>query len=227
MNIEGNNAIGAGISFVNARSVLPGNGNSNGNGRSNPGGLDTVSDFAVLTPGIYCKGLVIDGANVVLRPGVYHVWEDLVFTSNAGVYGDGVTFLLKGEKNRLLVDDGAQVWLRAPSTGVTKGLVFWQRYLRMRDYVRGTVPPIPDRRTATSEIKSGGGMTMIGTAYLPNHKLQITSDNSIASQSPATSFIAYQIEFRRRTNIQVAVDHVSAGLPPIQPYTDDGARVVY
>lgn len=113
-----------------------------------------------------------------------------------------------------------------PSAGLTAGLVLWQRYLNFRNYIDGIVPEVPKRLTSTSEINSGGGLTLIGTAYLPNHRLVITSENAVSSQSPATSFIAYQIEFSGRTNKQVAVDHVAAGLPPMKPYTDDGARLV-
>lgn len=209
-------------------------GNGRGAGRAflesqlnqNAEGSSIIPDHATLSPGIYCRGLEISGANVNLNPGVYHVWGDLRFTQNAGVYGDGVTFILKGEDNRLLVDEGAQVWLKAPANGLTAGLVFWQKYLNMRDYIQGVVPTDPKRLIATSEINSGGGLHIVGTAYLPNHKLIVTSDNAVSSRSPATSFIAYQIEFSGKTNMQVAVDHVTAGLPPIKPFTDDGARLI-
>lgn len=189
-------------------------------------GSSVIPDHATLKPGIYCRGLEISGANVTLEPGVYHIWGSLKFTQNAGVYGNGVTFILKGEDTPLTIEDGAQVWLKAPAGGLTEGLVFWQRYLDIRDYVGGIIPDVPKKLTSTSEINSGGGLTIIGTAYLPNHKLLVTSSNPVSSQSPATSFIAYQIEFSGRTNMQVAVDHVAAGLPPLKPYTDDGARLV-
>ena len=216
------------------RQVIIKNKNGKGRGRAflesqlitNLEGESLIPDHATLKPGIYCRGLEVSGANVTLEPGVYHVWGGLTFTQNAGVYGNGVTFILKGEDTPLMIEDGAQVWLKAPAEGLTEGLVIWQRYLKMGDYVSGIVPDVPKRLTSTSEINSGGGLTLIGTAYLPNHKLKVTSSSAVTSQSPATSFIAYQIEFSGRTNMQVAVDHVAAGLPPLKPYTDDGARLV-
>ncbi len=216
------------------RQVIIKNKNGKGAGRAflesqlstNIEGESLIPDHATLMPGIYCRGLEISGANVTLSPGVYHIWGGLTFTQNAGVYGNGVTFLLKGEDTPLMIEEGAQVWLKAPSSGLTAGLVFWQRYLELQDYINGIVPAVPETQTSVSEINSGGGLTIIGTAYLPNHKLLVTSDNSVSSQSPATSFIAHQIEFSGRTHMQVSVDHVAAGLPPLKPYTDDGARLV-
>ena len=212
--VRGNNGRGQGRAFLNSQL------------EQTASGAEIISDFATLSPGIYCRGLSINGANVDLEPGVYHVWGDLHFTQNAGVRGDGVTFIIKGDGNRLLIDEGAQVWLRAPRSGLTAGLVFWQKYLNMRDYVSGNVARDPKKKIATSEINSGGGLHIVGTAYLPNHELIIKSNNSVSSQSPATSFIAFQIKFAGRTNMNVAVNHVAAGLPPLKPYTDDGARLI-
>ncbi len=224
----------AGTSCDQRQQVVIKNKNGKGAGRrflesqlaTNVDGESVIPDHATLSPGIYCRGLEISGANVSLEPGVYHIWGGLTFTQNAGVYGNGVTFILKGEDTPLMIEEGAQVWLKAPASGLTEGLVFWQRYLEMRDYIRGIVPEVPNRKTSESIINSGGGLHIVGTAYLPNHKLTVRSDSPVSSQSPATSFIAYQLEFSGRTNMQVAVDHVAAGLPPLKPYTDDGARLV-
>lgn len=189
-------------------------------------GESLVGDNTVLAPGIYCKGLKIEGANVSFLPGVYHVWGNLEFTSYTQAVGDRVTFILKGETNRLLIRDGAQVWLRAPDQGLTAGLVFWQKHLNFWKYVFGRETPAPNGVTATSEISSGGGLTIVGTAYFPNHELVVSSSSPVASQSPATSFIAYRLRFEGRANMQVHVDHETGGIPPMLPRSDDGARLV-
>lgn len=189
-------------------------------------GESLVGNNTVLAPGIYCKGLKIAGANVSFLPGVYHVWGNLEFTSYAQAVGDRVTFILKGESNSLLIRDGAQVWLRAPDQGLTAGLVFWNKYLQFIPYIFGKIPPSPNRVIATSEISSGAGLTIIGTAYLPDHELVISSSSPVASQSPATSFIARRIRFEGRANIQVHVDFETGGIPPMLPRSDDGARLV-
>ena len=189
-------------------------------------GESLVGDNTVLAPGIYCKGLKVEGANVSFLPGVYHVWGNLEFTSYTQAVGDRVTFILKGTENSLLIRDGAQVWLRAPEDGLTAGLVFWNKYLDFWPYVFGDVPPSPERVIATSEISSGGGLIIVGTAYLPDHELVVSSSSPVASQSPATSFIARRIRFEGKANMQVHVDHEKGGVPPLLPRSDDGARLV-
>jgi Flp pilus assembly protein TadG len=189
-------------------------------------GESLVGNNTVLAPGIYCKGLKIEGANVSFLPGIYHVWGNLEFSSYTQAVGDRVTFILKGESNRLVIRDGAQVWLRAPEQGMTAGLVFWQKHLNFWKYVFGQETPAPTGVTATSEISSGGGLTIIGTAYFPNHELVISSSSPVASQSPATSFIAYRLRFEGRANMEVHVDYETGGIPPMLPRSDDGARLV-
>lgn len=212
--VQGSNSTGAGGVFL--ESELP----------SNAEGESIIPDFSILLPGVYCRGLEITGANVKLEPGIYHVWGNLKFSQNAAVVGEGVTFILKGEKNRLVIDEGAQVKLRAPSTGLTKGLVFWQKYLKFKHYLYGIIPDSPDTVIATSEISSGAGVTLIGTTYLPDHELVISSQNAVATQAPATSFIARRIRFEGKSNVALKVDHEAGGVPPILPRSDDGARLV-
>ena len=77
-----------------------------------------------------------------------------------------------------------------------------------------------------SSVETGGGLSIVGTAYFPTHKLEISSDNSVVSQSPSTSFIAYQLEFSGKSNTQVHVDHETGGIPPTLPRSDEGARLV-
>lgn len=224
----------AGKSCDSSRQVVIMGENSNGAGRAfleseltrTEGGDSVIPDFSTLSPGIYCRGLQINGANVKLESGVYHVWGDLEFTQNAGVVGNGVTFILKGTNNRLLINEGAEVSLRAPQTGLTKGLVFWQKYLHFYPYLRGHIPDSPNSVIATSEISSGGGLKIIGTAYLPDHELIISSENSVASQSPATSFIARRLRLEGKANIHLRVDHEEGGIPPILPRSDDSARLI-
>jgi len=189
-------------------------------------GVPIIPTGTVLQPGIYCKGMQINGANVTLQSGEYHIWGDLEFTQNASIVGDGVTFILKGTNNRLLVEDGAQAWLRAPNTGPTAGLVFWQIHLNFFAYVFGWETPPPEGVTAISEIRNGGGMTIIGNAYFPNHELRISSDSPTQSNSPATSFIAYRLKFEGEAFMNIRVDHVAGGVPPLEPRSDEGARLV-
>ena len=62
----------------------------------NAAGDGVIPAGSVMYPGIYCKGVTIDGEEITLMPGVYHVWGNLTFTNFADVSGEGVTFILKG-----------------------------------------------------------------------------------------------------------------------------------
>ena len=214
VEVQGNNVNAESIAVLESQLAQTANGES------------IIPVGSTLSPGIYCKGLNINGANVTLLPGVYHVWGNLDIGSFAAVYGDRVTIILKGTSNRLIIRDGAQVSLRAPETGLTAGLVFWQKHLDFWTYAFGRDTKPPSGVTAVSEISSGGGLKIVGTAYFPNHELVISSDNSVASESPATSFIAYRLKFAGKSNTRVYVDHEKGGIPPMLPRSDEGARLV-
>ncbi len=174
----------------------------------------------VLAPGTYCNGLRIQSGTIEFQPGVYIVKSGrLEFRKGVVAVGNDVTFVLK-EGAHIEIEKDANVTLKAPGSGPYAGLVFYQ------------VPNIPkvgkkpDFPTGTSTITSGGGLSLIGTAYLPSHTLMINSDSPVASQSPATSFIAYRLQLAGKSNTQVHVDHEAGGIPPMLPRSDESARLV-
>ena len=196
--------------------------------------LEDVPDNAKLSPSSYCKGLSITGANVTFTPGIYYMGADIHFTQYSQVKGDGVTFVMmgKGKKGRLFIDEGAEVYLRAPKDGVTGGVVFWQvgdSFGQKANLGKGSKAenqPAHARKIETSEISSGASMTIVGTVYLPDQNLIISSDKQVASKSPTTSFITNQIHFKDKANMHVSVDHEKGGVPPLEPRSDGGARLI-
>lgn len=198
---------------------------------------DSIGADAVLVPGTYCKDLKIEGVNVRFLPGVYHIKGKLEFKRFSMAVGDGVTFVIGehvgncGHQGILKIEGDSQVKLRAPVDGPYAGIVFYQIPGNVKDRPtprpgprRG--PELPPGATGISEIKSGGGLSIIGTAYFPTQLLQITSDSPVVSQSPATSFIAYRMIFAGKSITEVHVDHEAGGIPPQEPRSDDGARLI-
>ncbi len=181
-------------------------------------GPDTIKGTGSLSPGNFCNGLKFDGAKIKLDPGVYNIIGELIFTSTSEISGTGVTFLLDGDTTKLKMDNSAKIDLTAPNTGETAGLVFWQKPSRKRGSVLAA--------TEKSEISASASVRIVGTAYFPTQELIIASDNSIASQSPATSFIAYNIQFAGKSNTIVNVDHETGGIPPLLPRSDEGVRLI-
>jgi len=191
---------------------------------------NSTGDNVILYPGTYCGGLLVDGIGVTFRPGIYTMLEgELKFKDSAVAHANDVTFILEGEKAKLKIEKGADVFVKAPSNGSLAGLAFIQKpFLQLGK---------KKAKREVSEVKSGGKLEILGTLYFPENTLKISGDDSaVGAQAPATSFIAYNIHFGKDEKndkklgiggyVTVAVDHVAAGIPPILPRVEDGARLV-
>lgn len=182
----------------------------------------TGSDVDI-KPGTFCGGLTVDGINVDFLPGEYIIKDGpLSFINGAAAMAENVTFILSGTGAVLNIQSESSLDLKAPSTGDRKGLAVME----------ATDASAPSNRTIeekTSLIAEGGSLQVLGTIYLPNQKLQILGKNtSIGSMAPATSFIAdtLHISGGAGSKMNIDVDHVEAGVPPILPRAEDGARLV-
>ncbi len=207
---------GAGANPSTSKEV--GGGNGGGGGGSIVENL-TGSNVS-LPPGTYCGGLTVDGQNVTFLPG-NHIMLDgpLTFRNGAEAVADDVTFVMKGESSTLNIVSGAYVKVTAPGTGALAGLVFFQ------DVHHGSsdASAYPN---GINYMASGGELNITGTAYFPTQTVEVAGQSVFGSNAPATSFIAYNVDFYGSPTINVSVDHQRAGLPPIMPRTEDGARLV-
>ena len=173
-----------------------------------------------LQPGTYCGGLNLHAKNITFAPGEYVIKDGpLVFDSGTVAKGEEVTFVFAGRDASLQIDLGSTLDLSAPERGDLAGLVFAQ-YLEAEHGAEATLP------SAESVISSGGNLNLIGTAYLPTQKISFVGGSISAAQAPATSFIGYQLRIDDGAKINIAVDHLQAGLPPILPRSDESARLI-
>lgn len=193
-----------------------GNVNGNGNGKIKP---LNAGDEAMLKPGTYCGGLIITGKNVKFMSGDY-VLQDGAFTfmSGSSATGENVTFTMSG--SLLDIKAGSDVRLKAPRFGDRAGLVFMED----TQYIPGK----NGNKKQIHNIKGGASLNVLGTLYFPTQSLVVKGDKSaLGAQSPATSFIANDIHFSGiGSSVSVKVNHVAAGLPPIMPRVEDGARLI-
>ncbi len=173
-----------------------------------------TSNYEQLNPGNYCGGLQIDG-RTVLRPGIYHITDGpLIIGENADVFGDDVTFVLNGAKSRLHMLRGAKMNITATKKGDFGGVAFYQ------------VPSGARWPENQSLVLSGGDLTVNGVFYFPTHAVHIQGTSQVGATAKATSFIAQTLKIDAEVKTTVNVDHKAAGLPPLHPRTDEGARLV-
>lgn len=186
---------------------------------------DEASEFfagsnLTMTPGTYCGGLTVNGVNVNFQPGTYIIKDGpLVFKNGSQAEAIGVSFILEGNST-LTVELGADLKVTAPRSSDLAGIAFYQTPPKTIDGTKLTYP------TATSTLASQGRLDVEGTLYFPTQSLKVTGDSYFGSQARATSFIAYEMEFSGEAISTVAVDHRAAGLPPLEPRTTGGPRLV-
>lgn len=174
---------------------------------------DGIKDKANLYPGTYCDGLDVRGVDVTFAPGTYIFPKGkLRLRKGSQSIAKGVTFVLK-DKVPFWMEDGAELVLTAPATGTYAGLAIYQS-------------ANAKKAGPKNRIRSGAGVSITGTVYLPNQRLEISSESPVVSAAPATSFIAYNISFTDDAQVNVNVDHEKGGVPPIMPRSDDGARLI-
>jgi len=205
--------------------------------------LATTRRLEVLTgsnrtiePGNYCDGLTIDGVNITFPPGVYHFGKDVKFKNGAQAYAKDVTFILYGSEGKIKVESGAELYMKAPSDGMTAGLAIVQD-VKLSDpgdiSLAGLVQEASNEQVIEeplipiqSELKSGGRLDVIGTVYLPQQELNVSGTSVFGARSKSTSFIAYEIHFSGKTRANIAVNHQAEGLPPVQPRSEESPRLI-
>jgi len=182
-----------------------------------------TGSLVTLVPGTYCAGLTVDGVDVDFMPGEYIMRDGpLTFMNGAEATARDVTFILVGENAVFNVETGANVLLKAPSTGFRKGLAVME----------AEDPSAPGNRKVKkkkSTITGGGNFSVLGTVYLPKQTLEVKGDGTqVGSKAPATSFIADRVHFKGENGavVEVDIDHAAAGIPPILPKAEDGAMLI-
>ncbi len=149
---------------------------------SNPPILAYNEFNKTMEPGVYCGGLHIHNSSVKLRPGTYIVKDGpLTIGQNAIVDGRDVTFILDGPGSVLYTYGDIEINLEAPKVGPTAGFIFYQ---------------VPGRKDeATSIIKGGVNIRLVGTSYFPNQDLYVGGNGKMGANTPAMAFIANNITF--------------------------------
>ena len=143
------------------------------------GGCDHTSKVSVssgasatLMPGVYCKGISLNG-DVVLDPGLYvlngdglDIQSSAIVTNNENASG-GVTLYLTGSGSKYAsvnVSSGSQVTLTPMTTGTLENVLFFQ-----------------DRNAKNGQSKLTGQsqMHLTGILYFPNSEVEFTGGSAM------------------------------------------------
>ena len=156
---------------------------------------------AVLKPGVYCGGILIDNkAIVTFEPGQYVIKDGILRTRNNGsAAGDGVSFYFTGADSRFVFDGTTEIDFKAPETGDMAGILFFQDPAS----APGTVFEMSAKRAAN----------LLGTIYLPNATLLVRAKNKIAEASAYTVVIARMIDIGSQSDMVINSDYASAAVP--------------
>lgn len=183
---------------------------------------NVTGSYVNISPGTFCGGLTIDGIDVDFLPGEYIIKDGpLSFINGAEAMAEDVTFILAGDNAILNIQSKAELKIKAPSKGPRKGLA-------VMEVIDKSAPGNRAAFQKQSLISGGGSLAVTGTIYLPGQKLEIRGEGtSVNSMAPATSFIADTLHIDGATGatVKIAVDYKTAGIPPILPRAEDGARL--
>lgn len=177
-------------------------------------GLD-VEDQAILFPGTYCDGIKVNGDGVRFMPGQYDVYKGLYFKEGGQSIADDVVFIFHGDLTELKVEKDAKVRVSAPRVGKMAGIAFFHKPKTNRALPIGK-----------NWLKGGGNLDVRGAVYFPYHTLEVGKGSHFESSALAASYISYNAHFTEDSSISIASDHERAGLPPLEPRSDSGARLM-
>lgn len=156
-----------------------------------------------IAPGVYCKGLQIDGDSAVtFQPGTYFIKDGkFEIKDNAKIEGVDVGFFFYGDGSELIVENEAEVELHAPISGEMAGILFWQdpASLGPKKFI----------------IKSPNVSTLVGTIYLPKGEFvgEIDGGGAIAEASAYTAIIAEKITLKKSSNLVLHSNYKATNVP--------------
>jgi Flp pilus assembly protein TadG len=154
-----------------------------------------------LEPGVYCGGLVINGAsNVTLKPGIY-VFKDGPFNvlRTSKVTGKNVGLYFTGRNADLYLQEQSDITLSGPVSGPMAGVLIWQEN---------------DPRSAKMfEVRSNNVHTLTGTIYLPNSTFYASVDAQVAQSSAYTAVVARKISLDGNVELVLNDDYGDTDVP--------------
>jgi hypothetical protein len=132
-------------------------------------------DTEVIGPGVYCGGLRLTGATLLMSPGLYVIRDGDFDVAGPRVTGAGVSILLQGSA-RLIVGGGStRLTLTAMATGPLAGIAI--------------ASDAPKQANLASEVGASADVTLRGSLYLPGHFFRMRGSPTVSILGPTDRMI--------------------------------------
>lgn len=166
-----------------------------------------------ISPGVYCGGLVVDGASSVqLDPGMYFFKDGaLAVKSTSRFSGDDVGLFFTGKDAGIRFEDKSAISLAAPESGAMAGVLIWQS------------------KSASGidkfEIFSNKVDRLVGTIYLPDSDFIVSATDEVAEDSAYTAIIAKRIALEKNATLVLNTDYNLTPVPTPPGIANAGGSV--
>jgi len=165
---------------------------------------------ASLQPGIYCGGLTVDNALVIVNPGEYIIKNGPLEVVNGGsLLGADAGFYLTGTDAKIHFAADSNIDLSAPRSGRLAGLLFFSNVNNPEAKTSGNGKKLKGGHI----IRSDNARRLVGTIYLPDDKLVVDGETPVADQSEYTVIVAKAFELNNGPNLVLQTDYASSNVP--------------
>ena len=154
-------------------------------------------DIVTLAPGVHCDSYKVSGqATLQLLPGEHYFMQPLEIKQNASLLGDDVT-LIFGLGQAFTFGDSGLVRITARRSGKFAGFL------------------IATTRTNTAQFTIGSGNVsqLLGTIYIPDAELNVTTAGNVAQDSAWSVIVAKRLTLNQNPNLIINNNYVGSGVP--------------
>lgn len=164
--------------------------------------FETSIGTHTLSPGVYCGGIsAFSNAQLNFQPGTYIIKDGpLHLDSNVVANGDGVTFFFTGTDAVIDLNSNVELNISAPTSGEFAGMAI--------------IEDDDNPELQSFHLDSNSDITIEGTVYLPNGRLDIDSNSGSGGSTAHTTIIARQIHLDANANLEVNAFSGGAVPPP-------------
>jgi Flp pilus assembly protein TadG len=157
----------------------------------------TGNEVYTLAAGVHCQEIKIGGnATLRLAPGEHYFMEEIDFHGNAKLFGEDVVLIFDTDDS-FKFGEKADVELSARTSGVFAGFLI----------------ATSRRNDETFTISSDRVRELLGTIYIPEAELMISTSGNVADQSAWSVIVARAITLKENPNLVINTNYVASGVP--------------